>query len=86
MTQSEEHGQQQPTCGPAAMLHMLHRNRGGNGIELQPPLPGQDPEPDRCADHGIDKQDDQHRMHQRQPLAHRQRWKGSNQGNTSGQS
>ena len=64
---------------------MLNGNRGSDGIDLKPPLPGQDAEADGGTDHGIHEQNDQHRVRQRQPLHSGQRGEGCDQGNTWGQ-
>jgi len=85
VTQGKQHSHEQASRRPATVIHMFNRNGWSDGIDLQTALPGQNSQPDRCADHGIDKQDDQHRMHERQPLQRCQRLQSGNQGNTSGQ-
>lgn len=85
MGERQQYGHQQSTGSPTAVLRMLNGNRGSDGIDLKPPLPGQDAEADGGTDHGINKQDDQHWMRQRQPLQRSQQKKGFGQGNTWGQ-
>ncbi|KZR88292.1 hypothetical protein MITS9509_03334 [Synechococcus sp. MIT S9509] len=84
MAQSEQHSHEQTSRRPSTVINVFNRHGWSDGIDLQTALSGQNPEPNRGADHRIHKQDDQNRMHQRKPLQGCQRLQSSDQGNTSG--
>ena len=66
--QGDQHRHHRAGRDPATVIGVLHRHGGGQGIDLEPPLPHQNPQPDGGPHHGIHKQDHQGRVEQGQPV------------------